>query len=366
MIKNFEVKNYRGLKHLKLDNLARVNLFAGKNNVGKTAVLEALSILYTGGKEQTIAELLTFRGEKLPVFREQPNVLDSNLFAMRALFYTREISGYDNVIQLKSTNKSVNESIELSIVKYDDVTNEESAFENGDAVIEAINTANTRRDLNKIRLKINSPGLIRFIPLGESFMRKLSSVEMTLSSRYLYIPSSSLIDSTTARLFDRIIGTTFEDQVIDALKLIEPKIIRLYYIELNRERVPIVKLEDSQTLYPLSSMGDGANRILRLIVSLVNVSNGCLIIDEFENGLHYTVQQKLWEIIFKLSKELNVQVFATTHSYDCIRAFSEVANRTEEEDGKLIRLENINGDIKAVAYDEELMEIATEKGIEVR
>jgi AAA15 family ATPase/GTPase len=71
-------------------------------------------------------------------------------------------------------------------------------------------------------------------------------------------------------------------------------------------------------------MGDGMNRILTIILALVNSDNGCLLIDEFENGLHYTVQENLWRIIFHLSKELNIQVFATTHSEDCIKGFQSV------------------------------------------
>ena len=76
-------------------------------------------------------------------------------------------------------------------------------------------------------------------------------------------------------------------------------------------------------------MGDGINRILTIILAMVNCENGYLLIDEFENGLHYSVQEKLWEIIFYLAKRLNIQVFATTHSNDTIEViyFSVSRNR---------------------------------------
>ena len=73
-------------------------------------------------------------------------------------------------------------------------------------------------------------------------------------------------------------------------------------------------------------MGDGINRILTIILSMVNVENGYFFIDEFENGLHYSVQKDLWKMIFYLAEKLNIQVFATTHSSDCINAFQEVIN----------------------------------------
>jgi len=117
----------------------------------------------------------------------------------------------------------------------------------------------------------------------------------------------------------------------------------------------------------LRSMGDGINRILTIILALVNAENGFLLLDEFENGLHYTVQKQLWEIIFKLSQKLNVQVFATTHSNDCISGFENVLNSsTNTVSGKLIRLDNVNGVIKQVEFSPKEIEIANDQNIEVR
>jgi AAA15 family ATPase/GTPase len=114
-------------------------------------------------------------------------------------------------------------------------------------------------------------------------------------------------------------------------------------------------------------MGDGMNSILNVILALINSENGFLFIDEFENGLHYSVQEKLWAIIFKLSKMLNIQVFVTTHSNDCISGFESALNSPGNMvEGKLIRLESINGHIKHVEYLPEELKIASEQQIETR
>ena len=114
-------------------------------------------------------------------------------------------------------------------------------------------------------------------------------------------------------------------------------------------------------------MGDGINRILTIILALVNADNSFLLIDEFENGLHYTIQEQLWNIIFRLSKKLNVQVFATTHSEDCIEGFTKVLNYPDNGmGGKLIRLENNKGKIKQVEYNSRELQIAYEQNIETR
>jgi len=114
-------------------------------------------------------------------------------------------------------------------------------------------------------------------------------------------------------------------------------------------------------------MGDGINRVLTIILALVNSDNGFLLIDEFENGLHYTVQKQLWEIIFKLSYILQIQVFATTHSEDCISGFEQTLNNSQNQSmGKLIRLDNKNGNIVQVEFNANELKIADEQDIEIR
>jgi AAA15 family ATPase/GTPase len=113
-------------------------------------------------------------------------------------------------------------------------------------------------------------------------------------------------------------------------------------------------------------MGDGINRILSIVLAAVNADNGVLLIDEFENGLHHSVQQQLWEVIFKLSELLNIQVFVTTHSNDCISGFEEVLNQESGASGKLIRLERKTAGIRTVEFDSKELEIATDNNIETR
>ena len=117
---------------------------------------------------------------------------------------------------------------------------------------------------------------------------------------------------------------------------------------------------------PLRSLGDGMVRVLGIALALVNVINGILLIDEIENGLHYLVQPDLWRLIFQTARQLNVQVFATTHSWDCIQAFQQVAQEDTESEGMLIRLEAKDGNIAATLFDEEELGIATREQIEVR
>jgi AAA15 family ATPase/GTPase len=132
------------------------------------------------------------------------------------------------------------------------------------------------------------------------------------------------------------------------------------------ERIPMVKIINSDEPLPLYSLGDGMLHALGISIALVNAKDGILLIDEFENGLYYTVQPDLWQLIFQVARHLNVQVFATTHSWDCVEAFQKAAQEDTQNEGVLIRLESKKDKIVATLFDERRLGIATREQIEVR
>jgi AAA15 family ATPase/GTPase len=131
-------------------------------------------------------------------------------------------------------------------------------------------------------------------------------------------------------------------------------------------RTPVVKLKDENHPIPLHSLGDGMNRLFYIALALVNSRDGLLLIDEVGSGLHYSIQLELWRLIFTLASRLRVQVFATTHSNDCILAFQLAAQENKEEEGMLVRLERRGNMIVPILFDEERLAIATREEIEVR
>lgn len=111
------------------------------------------------------------------------------------------------------------------------------------------------------------------------------------------------------------------------------------------------------------------NRLLGILLALLNARDGFLLIDEIEIGLHYTVQVEMWKLILAMAHRLNVQVFATTHSRDCIEAFQHATSASTAAHGQLIRLQRRRSDpaqIEAVMYSATMLEAATREEIEVR
>ncbi|MFM8342079.1 MAG: AAA family ATPase, partial [Methylomonas sp.] len=185
-------------------------------------------------------------------------------------------------------------------------------------------------------------------------------------------PTTFITREVLASLWDEVALTPNEDVVIKSLTIIDNNIDRLAFIEDSNQdnRIPIVKLKELDKRIPLNSMGDGISRVLQLILSVFRAENGILLIDEFENGLHYSVQEQVWQIIFQLATDLNIQVFATTHSWDCIESFAKVAIENSEE-GVLLKVSKSartshNGKSIVTIYDEKALKTITATDLEVR
>jgi AAA15 family ATPase/GTPase len=118
-------------------------------------------------------------------------------------------------------------------------------------------------------------------------------------------------------------------------------------------------------LIPVSLLGEGINKLMAIIIRIINAENSCIFIDEIENGFHYTIMNKIREVIDSASKKYNVQVFATTHSLECIKAAHETLS-SSDYDFSLIRLDKTDDSIIPTYYDSESLDISIENEFEVR
>jgi AAA15 family ATPase/GTPase len=83
----------------------------------------------------------------------------------------------------------------------------------------------------------------------------------------------------------------------------------------------VLGLKDKSRI-PLGSLGDGMRRMLALAASLVCSRDSAMFTDEIDTGLHYSVMSDMWKLVIGRAIASNVQVFATTHSWDCIEGLS--------------------------------------------
>ena len=380
MLYSLEIRNFRNLKELKINSLGSVNLFTGKNNTGKSTLLEAIALYAAKGDLNFLYQLLKERGENYKQVDADKDATDINVKALSSFFSNRNI-GFKQIDSLSvgiientlfGEQRSNESFVAIRFVKYfDEVKNEVEndpypPLRRKRVVVE--NAIEALLPDYRVGLEVRSGSTSYIFPLDSERPFRILSRTINTPDNFQFIRTKNIDREINGKLWDNITLSEKENYVIDALRIIEPDVERIAFIEESpRERTAVVKLKSNSNVLPLKSMGDGINRILTIILALVNSDNGFLLIDEFENGLHYSVQEKLWKIIFALSKKLNVQVFATTHSEDSIFGFENILNNEETKlEGKLIRLELINGFVRQVEFSAEELKIANAENIETR
>ena len=127
-----------------------------------------------------------------------------------------------------------------------------------------------------------------------------------------------------------------------------------------------MKLKNNDNPVPIGSMGDGMWRMLAMAIAITRCKGGILLVDEIDTGLHYTVMAEMWTLIFGAAKRLNVQVFATSHSYDCVHSLAKICVNQNDADNR-VSIQRIEvGNSKSVSYTEGEIRTAAERQIEVR
>jgi AAA15 family ATPase/GTPase len=173
-----------------------------------------------------------------------------------------------------------------------------------------------------------------------------------------------------SRLWNGVTLKLKDSNVVEALKIIEPKIKRLLPL-LNQAplaNTPIlIELDGLDKPVPLGSMGDGLKHLLTLSMNLINSSDGYLLVDEIDAGLHYSVMENMWRLVIETARQNNIQVFATTHSLDCIHALAWVSEQLPNREKQNISLHQLGrNDPSSVKFTADELRIAAEQHMELR
>ena len=377
LIRDLKIQGYRCFEDFSMDGLTRVNLLVGNNNSGKTSFLEAVYLLVNQPisleQKPTLFEILENRGEFKQIILSdplKPHNLDANKLSLQYVF-DYICHRRDNGEQSQSVTIKTRENRDLALLIQ--VSDQLSRFFFDEVDVNGKFTKQWNYSLNYkseeflnlfIRKKKDSKTLS---PLSsETKFYKEQSINID-PCPIVFQSKHSVNNEKLFSTWDRITLTPKEDILIEALKIIEPRIQRLGVTMSEIPKKVLVKLHNKSWPVPLNSMGDGMSRILTLTMALVSTEKGVLLIDEIETGLHYEAQLDMWRLVLKTAQDLDVQVFATTHSWDCIAAFKEALQELEDQSvAKLFRLDSKYGKLRAVEYDAEDINIAVEQGIEVR
>ncbi len=350
---SLKIQNFRGINDLEIEDFKRINLLVGRNNCGKTSILEALFLLSGMSNPRLLLSIHNFRDLILTEDEGFCYIFKNLNFEIPVIF--KGILDHKNR-ELRITPLFVDYQLHQSNeLQKKELSQQQDAF--------TVST-NPVRLVEGLELEFKNHS-------GKSF-----SGQISLKDKNVKLPADYKEDLKCAYLNPKTIMAQIDKMlegllvqkklasVIEVLKVIEPE-----FVDIRMGAGGMIYVDiGADSLLPLNIMGDGMRRLLAILAAIADMRNGLLLIDEIENGFHYTSLNVLWKSIIAACKEYNVQLVATTHSYECIEALSNANNQSEPaaDDIRLFRIDRNEGHHKAYKFTAQAISAGIEKDFEVR
>lgn len=351
---NLEIRQFRAYDYLRIEQLGHVNLFLGKNNVGKSTLLESLWLRANLGSPEIIRSIL--------VGRDEPRDQGSKEPLVNCLFHGRpKLQNISSSIQIGRIG-APDSSLTLSLV-WGVETSEGFVEDDDDSVPDEESIP---------ALVVKYGAMRRLLQLDETFdtlSRRWSLQDGTsgeLATPCVPIGPSGLDELSLNALWERVVLTDSKKDVIDAMRIIEPNVDDIAVVSSGAQTSVRIRTKGNPEPASLKTMGDGMNRVFGIGLALAGAENGILLVDEIENGIHWSVMPEVWQFVVKVARRLSVQVFASTHSNDCLKSFHTGTRGNDDIDGVAIRIERRDGEFNAEVFDENRLSVIVKEGIEIR
>ncbi|MFX1307936.1 MAG: ATP/GTP-binding protein [Promethearchaeota archaeon] len=371
MFESIEIENYKKIRKIKIEDFKQFNLIIGKNNSGKTSILEA--IFYSINPGNTTLTFKAVGQVKISLDRS----------VKEAVFWEPFFHRLDTDRKVKLTSKLIKPSLEeriLTIIpKYEKQPDSEiNNFRNGQdyyatkiqkLVIGLIYDFTIKKNNTEVKLYHSTIEYNKLEPVTVYPGMEIQPFNVKNDPSYESTTNGRLINPRNlyANLdgkFGKIVIKKQEKQIINYMKIIDSK---LEDIILVGDQIYLDLGEDFKSRLPISFWGEGTSKAFAILLDLVNLPNSIILIDEIENGLHYSTMEIFFDFIFKVARSLNIQLFMTTHSYECIRAVrNSISKLNEEDDFRLYRIESKDDKLKSIKYSFREISTSIEQEWEIR
>lgn len=341
---NIEISNFRGIDHLEINGFKNLNVFVGANNVGKTSVLEAIFMLSGMSNPLMPTRINSLRAQSLA----------NNIDGVRFLFHDLDFS---NKPLLKAcSNEGTRRLTFEPVVDNDDNTQ--------------ASVSSSLPVVKRLDFHFGTDDGDDFPYHTSLFLNRENNLEQTFDRNYreqtncLFLPADKN-DGNALVNFAALVKRNAKQIVVNTLRSFDESIEMI-------EALPdglYIKTKNIDELLPICMAGDGVRRMVGIIASIANEDNNIVLIDEIDNGLHYSAHKKMWTAIMNFVKKHDVQLFATTHNIDCLLGLNKVIEENEDL-GNLVNVYDIaktrvNG-YQAYKYSSRELSEAIEKEIEIR
>ena len=355
------IKNFRCFKDFSMDSFERINLIGGKNNVGKTTLLEALFLLLGMTNSSNILRINAWRGVE---------TYDGDSASIRETLWNHLFYNFNNQATITINSElGIGGQIGVTLkqkagvpttLPFSKSSTGKAAVDSSEVLVQAlqIHYTDVSGKTYPVELQVDAQGRILpspFVTAKSLFQGIIHPALRHPSNQENAIRYGQLELNKAESHYD----------LVPALKIIEPRLNRLSTI-VGASGPMIYGDIGLGRMLPLSMMGDGLVSLASLLLSISSASGGVVLIDEIENGLHYSVMMKFWQTIAEASRIFDTQIFATTHSWDCIKAAHEAFQADGLYDFRYHRLQKADEIVEAVTLDQNTLQTTIEAGWEIR
>lgn len=358
MIQSVSFQNFRGFKHLELPDLAQITLLSGKNNAGKSTVLEGLFLLADHSDPMCF--------EKISNFRSLPVIPDFDIL-WKPLFHQLDA---DKPIQISAR---LEHDTELTYYREDSYSPQLQDFKGmtPDVMNRFMSSAQSGYtlgfQLTQKELSYTETGHFVAAPDGIAVNVNTSIP----NNQKVAMPFIQMINSritafySPVELFGKLELDGRKSEILNVLKKMDPAISDITTITTNGQTQLYCNIGGK--LLPMRLAGDGMNRLLIIMLSIMEVPNSIILIDEIENGFHYSMHPMIWKAIVNAAQKSNCQVIATTHSYECVAGAVEGIEKADMKDNFcFFRLAQEKNDRCAYRFSSDVIRTALDAEMEVR
>lgn len=335
MIHTLTLENYRGFEKYQLRELAMVNLLVGPNICGKTSVLEAVQLLVSQGDLGVLVASAQRRSESYSGGDQSPDH-PHGLYYRYPLHHHFHGHRLEPGVRLSVSSGGGFGQVQIHIVE-DELDDAPDLFEEfSEAARPLALLVQTGSGQDEIRFPLTEDGSLdwRF-----RRVRRRSASRRPKSPPIEFVTAESLNSRDMAESWNQVNREGREAEVVEAMRILQRDLQSIYFPTGASSRGGLggvlLGFRGGNPRVPIGSYGDGMRRLLALSLSLVRASGGFLLIDEIDTGLHWTVMEEMWKLVIDAAISSSIQVFATTHSLDCINGLATLLKKRQDLEKKV-------------------------------
>lgn len=368
MLHQLDVEAFKGLRDVSLRKLANMNIVTGRNDVGKTTLLEAIFLLASGPRAalNALMVLMPQRDEAVLGFGPDRIIDDpwATLFPLQgdaprkvkvrgsysgrsySVEFSPAVSGSDQTLVFEPGRPAQSEPASISIEVRSRIDS---------------NPTSKHRLIVSATPQSTSPGGQQSVTV-QTRLEPEDNTAPFLNAHYM---KARAIPSDLLDVFSEMRRSGEADALIEALRLIDPEIDDLEILVNHGQSILHARLTDGRRL-PIRQMGDGTVSALRCILAIHQSKGGIVLVDEMDNGIHWAALKDYWTAVSRMARKTRTQVFATTHSRELIEA-AAASESAQSGSLALYQLDRrSDGSIRATDYSLEQILAGLDLQLELR